>query len=306
MAKRYSVVIADRSTGLVRRLTVSLRPVLAVAAVLVALPMLIGLGARWSARTEIAVLRAENASLALENTSFREVTGALTDQITALQSAIAELSEDAQLDPLALKALNELPALARTRQATGGPPDARPLPPAAGLSAAFVSPDNAFGVLQEVLGVLEDRLTLVRTRVESRQALVAAIPSIWPTHGWLSDDYGRRRDPFTGGADFHPAVDISADRGNPVYATAPGTVVQAARSGAYGNLVVVDHGFSLTTRYGHLSRFAVRDGQQVNRGTVIGYVGATGRATGSHVHYEVWVAGRPVNPLKLLNVFGRQ
>ena len=101
-------------------------------------------------------------------------------------------------------------------------------------------------------------------------------------------------------ADFHPAVDISTQKGRPVYATATGRVFSAGRNGHYGNLVEIDHGFDLTTRYGHLSDFAVVVGDTVQRGEVIGYVGATGRATGYHVHYEVWSAGRSIDPRRLL------
>ena len=103
--------------------------------------------------------------------------------------------------------------------------------------------------------------------------------------------------------DFDPdAVSqaIAAERDTPVFATASGTVTFSRRRGAYGNLVVVDHGFGLETRYGHLSKFEVTQGDQVQRGDIIGRVGATGRATGYHVHYEVLANGRLLNPLQLL------
>jgi murein DD-endopeptidase MepM/ murein hydrolase activator NlpD len=127
-----------------------------------------------------------------------------------------------------------------------------------------------------------------------------ATPSIWPVHGWLSAGYGMRSDPFNGGRDFHPGLDISAERGTAVRATAAGTVELAAPSGDYGNLVVVDHGFGIVTRYGHLSKFAVWPGREVKRGDILGYVGATGRATGPHLHYEVVTNGKLMNPLQLL------
>ena len=101
-------------------------------------------------------------------------------------------------------------------------------------------------------------------------------------------------------ADFHPGLDISAEKGTSILATADGIVELAAPSGDYGNLVVITHGFGLATRYGHLSKFAVWQGQQVKRGDVIGYVGATGRATGPHLHYEVLANGKLMNPLQLL------
>jgi murein DD-endopeptidase MepM/ murein hydrolase activator NlpD len=136
--------------------------------------------------------------------------------------------------------------------------------------------------------------------VERRQVLAAATPSIWPVAGWLSSAYGSRRDPFTGGPNFHPGLDISANYGEQVFATADGTISTAAANGAYGNMVSIDHGFGITTRYAHLSRFAVQNGQQVARGDVIGYVGSSGRSTSPHLHYEIWMNGRLMNPLRLL------
>jgi murein DD-endopeptidase MepM/ murein hydrolase activator NlpD len=118
--------------------------------------------------------------------------------------------------------------------------------------------------------------------------------------GWLTSGFGVRSDPFTGRQASHPGLDISGKTGDPVYATADGRVATAGRTGDYGNLVIIEHAFGLTTRYGHLSRFNVKPGASVRRGDVIGYVGSTGRSTASHLHYEVWANGRPVNPLKLL------
>jgi murein DD-endopeptidase MepM/ murein hydrolase activator NlpD len=162
------------------------------------------------------------------------------------------------------------------------------------------SPEDTFGVLRDLLQGLENRLTYVRRDVEKREKLAAATPSIWPAHGWLTGTFGGRPDPFTGEPDYHQGLDISTDKGNPVYATADGTVESAARAGQYGNLIVLEHDFSLSTRYGHLSRFNVRPGQRVKRGDIIGYVGSTGRSTGAHLHYEILANGRRINPLQLL------
>ena len=168
------------------------------------------------------------------------------------------------------------------------------------LGSAIGSPDTAFGVLSDLLIGIEDRLALVRSGVERRRALALATPSIWPVTGWLSSAYGNRRDPFTGGSDFHPGLDISSPQGEPVLAPADGIVSSANFSGNYGNLIVLDHGFGIITRYGHLSRFAVMNGQQVRRGDVIGFVGTTGRSTSPHLHYEILMNGQQTNPLRLL------
>jgi murein DD-endopeptidase MepM/ murein hydrolase activator NlpD len=160
--------------------------------------------------------------------------------------------------------------------------------------------ENAFGVIRELLGVIEQRLASVRNDVDRRQALVSATPSMWPIVGWISSDFGNRRDPFTGTNDFHPGLDISAQHGSPIHAPADGTIDSAGFNGNYGNMVVIEHGFGLATRYGHMSRFVVAAGQPIRRGEVIGYVGSTGRSTSPHLHYEVLVNGQLTNPFRFL------
>ncbi len=295
--RRYSLVIADRQSGAVRRLTIALWPTLGAVAAILALPVLIGLGARWSARATIQNLQSENTSLQVENASYREATGQLADQITALQSAVNQLGEHAAVDPTASQAMERLPALVKSR-AMGGGAETSTLGPV--ISTALTPPDTVFGVLSELLGAIGSRLESVRDGVERRHALAMATPSIWPVAGWLSSAYGRRRDPFTDVNDFHPGLDISADYGQPVLATGDATVVSAGPNGSYGNMVTLDHEFGIITKYGHLSRIAVRTNDQVKRGDVIGYVGSTGRSTGAHLHYEIWMNGRLTNPLRLL------
>ena len=121
---------------------------------------------------------------------------------------------------------------------------------------------------------------------------VHTVPSIWPAAGYVSSPYGLRFD----GTEFHQGVDIAAEMGTPIVATADGVVTAAGWNGGYGNMVDVDHGGGIVTRYGHASALAVTVGQQVRRGEVIAYVGSTGHSTGPHVHYEVRVDGQPVNP----------
>ena len=300
-ARRYTLVIANRQNGAVRRLTISLWPTLGVVAGLFSLPVLIGLGARWSASATINDLQSTNATLQVENSSYREATGQLAGQISALQSAVDQLGERATVDPNASRAMDKLPAIVRSRAMGGNSPigDARRAAFAAGLGAGMASTD-ALGMVSELLGVLGSRLDSVRDSVERRHALAAATPSVWPVAGWLSSYYGTRKDPFTNDKDFHPGLDISADYGQPVVATGDATVSAAGPNGAYGNMVMLDHGFGIVTKYGHLSRIAVADGQQVKRGDVIGYVGSTGRSTGSHLHYEIWMNGRLTDPMALL------
>jgi murein DD-endopeptidase MepM/ murein hydrolase activator NlpD len=127
-------------------------------------------------------------------------------------------------------------------------------------------------------------------------------PNLWPVEGRITGSFGERIDPFNGEGAFHSGVDISAEVGSAVMAPADGAVTFADFLGGYGRAVVVDHGRGITTRYGHLSSFAVAAGQYVHRGDTIGYVGLSGRATGPHLHYEVRINETPVNPRKYLRL----
>jgi murein DD-endopeptidase MepM/ murein hydrolase activator NlpD len=298
-ARRYTVLIADRSSGVVRQVTVNLRLTAAAVLTVLALPVLIGLGARWSAHGEIDQLRSNNSSLTVENGSYRAATGELTAQIQSLESVINDLGTRATLDPAQARAMAKLPAIVKTRAAGG-----TNVPATSAMSeiatAVLSSPEDTFGVLRDLLQGLESRLRYVRRDVERREALAASTPSIWPAHGWLTGTFGGRSDPFTGEPGYHQGLDISTDKGQPVFATADGAVESATYTGDYGNLIVLKHGFDLVTRYGHLSAFNVKPGQTVKRGAIIGYVGATGRATGSHLHYEILANGKLINPLQLL------
>lgn len=127
---------------------------------------------------------------------------------------------------------------------------------------------------------------------------VEATPSIRPVQdGYFTDRFGYRRDPFTRQRRFHYGLDISTRRGTPVYASADGICVYAKRSGGYGLVIKLDHGYGFETAYAHLSKMDIKPGDKIERGQKIGEVGNTGRSTASHLHYEVWVDGEQVNPL---------
>ncbi|WP_461210626.1 peptidoglycan DD-metalloendopeptidase family protein [Desulfocurvus sp. DL9XJH121] len=136
--------------------------------------------------------------------------------------------------------------------------------------------------------------------IHSNKELWASTPSIWPTQGWVSSAFGYRTSPFTMQREFHKGLDISAPKGTPIYAPAKGKVTFAGRENGYGVTLTVDHGTGITTRYGHLHSFAVKNGQKVTRGQLVAYVGNTGRSTGPHLHYEVRLNGVPVNPMRYI------
>jgi murein DD-endopeptidase MepM/ murein hydrolase activator NlpD len=291
---RYTILIANRNTGAVRRLTVKRFPALLFVAGLVSIPAffgLVGVGMGQATEAELTSLQLANENLRVENDSYRAATGELASQISALQTALTQIGEQTQLDPATRQAMEKLKAM-------GGPVMAAALPPKATANA--VAPNGTFGMLRTVLGALEDSIISVKTKVENQQALARATPTIWPVLGWLSSTYGVRPDPFTGQPDKHYGLDISAERGTPVHATADGTIESAGYSGNYGNCIIISHGFGIATRFGHLSGYAVGLGQKVKRGDVIGYVGATGRATSTHLHYEILLNGQPLDPLRLL------
>lgn len=136
------------------------------------------------------------------------------------------------------------------------------------------------------------------------KAIQQVTPSMRPLEGgWISSPFGFRQSPFSDKQEFHSGVDIAAHKGTPVMATANGTVTFAGYKGSYGKAISINHGFGIMTRYGHLSSFHVKKGQQVLRGDVIGEVGTTGRSTGPHLHYEVRLNDIPVNAEKYMSEY---
>jgi murein DD-endopeptidase MepM/ murein hydrolase activator NlpD len=148
----------------------------------------------------------------------------------------------------------------------------------------------------------EKNLIILQDAASKYNTLLAETPSIWPLYGLITSPYGWRSNPFGGsGAEFHNGVDIAAPYGTAIRATADGKVEQAGWNGSYGISVTIYHRDGIETLYGHMSRTIVSAGQTVKKGQVIGYEGATGRATGPHVHYQVNVNGSSVNPMTYLN-----
>ena len=167
--------------------------------------------------------------------------------------------------------------------------------------------------VSEALTMLEERTAVRRTSIGQLTAMMqkdvpgassflggdtpVTTPTGWPTNGFISSGYGLRWN----GAEFHQGIDIAAEMGTPIVATADGVVTIAGwNAGGYGNMVDIDHGSGVSTRYGHASAVVVTPGQRVRRGQIIAYVGSTGHSTGPHLHYEVRLSGQPVNPTSYL------
>jgi murein DD-endopeptidase MepM/ murein hydrolase activator NlpD len=180
-------------------------------------------------------------------------------------------------------------------------------PAAFDTTESEVTPEDAFDRSIEQYTFLK-RNAAVITVSSSGLGLMPAMafadssytPSIWPVLGHITDGFGERLDPFSGEGAFHTGVDVATDYGAPVHATADGIVTIAENHAGYGRLVVIDHGFGITTWYAHLSSFSAIPGTRIKRGEVIGYTGISGRSTGPHVHYEVRMNNAPVNPSRYM------
>lgn len=136
--------------------------------------------------------------------------------------------------------------------------------------------------------------------LREQKSILASTPSLWPVSGWITSEFGPRRSPFGMGIEFHQGLDISTRFGKAVVAPAAGFVVASGYEPADGNAVRIEHGHGFSTAFLHLSKIAVKRGERVKKGEIIGYVGDTGRSTGPHLHYSVYVNNVAVNPRKYL------
>jgi murein DD-endopeptidase MepM/ murein hydrolase activator NlpD len=137
-------------------------------------------------------------------------------------------------------------------------------------------------------------------KLKAKRNILAATPSIRPVDGWVTSRFGYRESPFTNRKEFHRGLDMATRKGTPIIAPADGIVTYAGSKGLMGNMLTINHGYGMLTRYGHISKFIKKKGDRVKRGEAVALVGNTGRSTGPHVHYEVHLNGVPVNPEKYI------
>lgn len=225
----------------------------------------------------------ELAQLERENEALRQTNGGFEERLQSLQARLTD-SEDRTRQLAIVAGLSTSGA-----GAEGGVGGEVRLPgPAA---------EVALAELESRTGSIARALDGIESRLGENLRLISSTPAIAPVRGLVSSAFGYRRDPITGQRAFHSGVDISAPPGKPVKATAAGIVTRTERSGGLGRAVFVAHGYGIVSVYGHLSRVEVTPGQRIDRGQIVGLVGNTGRATGYHLHYEVQVDGKSVNPL---------
>lgn len=164
------------------------------------------------------------------------------------------------------------------------------------VSKADSVKENISALLRQIK-IQDNTFTRMVEHVQRRHILWAQRPSVWPVRGRITSPFGFRVHPFTGTRTFHEGIDIANKVWTPVYAPADGVVRWVGRKPFYGNLVIVNHHNGIETRFAHLMRAAVDEGQPIKRGELLGYLGNTGRSTGPHLHYEVRKGNRPVNPM---------
>lgn len=235
---------------------------------------------------ELSKLRSENKELQNANEQFSKSVQSLRNQLTTVEDRTRKLAIIAGITTLDESSQGGSGGVRNDDLATANP-----------YRDDIDKMSFRSNRLQTDLSVLEEKFV-------AQSRLLSSTPSIAPVRGILTDGFGGRSDPFTGESGQHNAIDISSAAGQPVRTPADGIVVKAEWANGYGNVIYVSHGYGYSTRYGHLSSFAVRPGQRIKRGDVIGSVGSTGRSTGPHLHYEVRVNNNPVNPLEyILNAF---
>jgi murein DD-endopeptidase MepM/ murein hydrolase activator NlpD len=137
--------------------------------------------------------------------------------------------------------------------------------------------------------------------LKEKKSIMASTPSLWPVTGWVTSEFGKRHSPFGNDQEFHKGIDIATKYGKAIQAPADGIVTEVAHQNDVGHMIQIDHGYGISTFYGHLSKSIVGTGTTVRKGDRIGYVGNSGRSTGSHLHYAVMLKGVPVNPRKYLD-----
>jgi murein DD-endopeptidase MepM/ murein hydrolase activator NlpD len=284
----YTFIVAGHAGGKVRRLTIPSAFLITVGACVLIGFVAIGAGTLSYGRMLLKVLDydrrlLENDKLRSENHNFQVQTAQLGEKIDFLETLSRKL---------------EIISGMKNSKAVGG---------VGGSSTNTMSQprpvsSNPFGTIalyDQKVASLEDSYRALDNRITESVLWLAAQPSIMPVKGYITAGFGRRPDPFDPSlSESHPGIDISAHQGSRIVAPADGIVIFAGQRAGYGNMVVIDHKFGITTRYGHMQRIYVQVGQHIARNETLGYVGISGKSTGPHLHYEVWQRNIPVNPAR--------
>jgi len=286
----YTFIVVPNASSRLRKLKLPARVLHVLAGIgILSFFVAVGLGFSYAKMAFKAAdydkLQAENTDLKVQKTNLQLATLKLGEKITKLETGFEKIQNQIENDTPKRGKLNT--------PAVGG--STVDYPTAELLRSANIK--DGLDLLKSKTARMEGTYSILDDVVQKRSKDRQVTPGLWPVKGAITSHYGNRADPFNGEAEMHLGLDISALFGARVLAPADGKVIYAARQADYGNLIIIDHGNGLTTRYGHLSRFLVKVGQRVKKGdTVIGLVGKTGRTTAPHLHYEVRLNDRAVNP----------
>jgi murein DD-endopeptidase MepM/ murein hydrolase activator NlpD len=241
-----------------------------------------------------------------ENRILKEENAQLRSQILLVQEKVAHISATLdrveRFDAKLRTAVTQLqdPERGLAIGPVGRPDDASIPGPAPAAHENLSALPSRLASLETEASRQESSLRELQEYFDDQKSLLASTPSLWPTRGWVTSDFGVRLDPYTAERMMHRGLDIATPHGQAVYTPSDGTVVFAGTESGYGKVLVVDHGYGVKTRYGHLSEIFVKLGDRVKRGARVAAVGNTGRSTGPHLHYEVRVNGIPENPRKFI------
>jgi murein DD-endopeptidase MepM/ murein hydrolase activator NlpD len=235
-------------------------------------------------------LQAENTNLKVQKKNLEVAAVKLGEKLNNIESIFADIRNLVENDSLTKRGKLNAPGVGGSRV---------DYPTAELLGSANLK--DGIDLLKDRTTEMESQLTLLQGIAQKKASIRRITPTIWPVKGNVTSNFGSRTDPFNGEvAETHLGLDISSLFGTQVHSPADGKIIYAQRQAAYGNLIIIDHGNGLTTRMGHLSRFNVKVGQKIRKNDIVGYVGTTGRSTAPHLHYEVRLNDRPVNPRNYL------
>jgi murein DD-endopeptidase MepM/ murein hydrolase activator NlpD len=285
-SKQYTFFIASSASGGMRRMRVPVYILhfFALLAIVGGITVVAAVGSYsrmlWKATSYNSLLREQDS---------------LKQQYKQLQTEVKDTNQ--RLDSLQSLAGEVAMAygITRFRQTPFGLTDA-----AAQSDADFQQSVDEFSYLEHNASAVSVSNSGMRLLPASQMTSIGVVPALWPVVGEITGHFGERLDPFSGEGAFHSGIDIASHYGDEIRATADGVVEEADQRAGYGRLVVIDHGFGVSTWYGHLSGFKAEVGMTVKRGDIIGYEGQSGRSTGPHLHYEVRIYNTPVNPWRYL------
>jgi murein DD-endopeptidase MepM/ murein hydrolase activator NlpD len=306
MAKKYSVLIIDDKGSPVRESRISKRAIYLLICTAVVCISFIGIGAYHylqlrNALVDKALLQSQLQDQQQQIEGQRKQIQLFAEDINQLKAKLINLNEFEQ--KIRIMANLEHKADQASLFAIGGsmPDDLDAnLPLRQDHDQLIRLMHDHIGHVEQASAVEFTSLDSLLDSLKSKRNLLAATPSLRPTQGWISSNFGYRISPFTGRKEFHKGLDIATRKGTPIIAPADGVVTFAGNKWLMGNMVALDHGYGMLTRYGHCVKIIKKKGDHVKRGEVLALVGNTGRSTGPHLHYEIRLNGVPVNPLKYI------